>query len=53
MTPYYGYLTLENGKLLRWVRFACNAEEAKRIVIAQHVHVRECWLDSQHIMEQQ
>ena len=41
--PFYGKVELENGLILKWLRFASSEDEAIRIVTAQHVHVRRCW----------
>lgn len=45
MKPIYGYVELNNGIVIRWLRFAVSPEEAIRVVIAQHVHVARCWVD--------
>ena len=43
MTTIYGRVTLENGLTIDWQRKAASAEDAVRVVTAQHVHVVRCW----------
>lgn len=40
----YGKVELENGLILDWLRFSPSEEEAIRVVRAQHVHVKDCWI---------
>jgi hypothetical protein len=48
--PITGRVQLDNGITLRWLRFVHNTTqaaaevEAVRLVTAQHVHVRRCWV---------
>lgn len=41
--PIYGRVELENGQVVRWLRFEETAAEAIRVVTAQYVHVVRCW----------
>jgi len=43
--PHYGQVELENGLVIAWLRFAESPEEAMRIVTAQCVHVKRCWIE--------
>ena len=49
--PIYGKVKLNNGITINWLKFidsTNNTEEAEteamRIVTAQHVHVKKCWI---------
>jgi len=44
--PVYGFVELENGIVMRWLRFATSDAEAVRVVVAQHVTVSRCWVES-------
>lgn len=43
--PVYGFVELENGQIIEWLRFAESEEKAIEIVKAQHVHVKRCWVE--------
>jgi len=43
--PITGKVELENGLILKWLRFTDTEAEAIRLVTAQHVHVKRCWID--------
>lgn len=45
MMPIYGQVELNNGIIIKWLRFAKSEDEAIRIVTAQHVHVKRCWVE--------
>lgn len=44
MQPIHGQVELNNGLVITWLRFAESETEAIRIVTAQHVHVKRCWV---------
>lgn len=45
MKAFFGTVELENGLVIRWLRFASSADEAVRIVAAQHTNVVRCLAD--------